>query len=131
MATQVDGFHCRIADLVVDHVINHLKKTGRLPQTFKSIAVDGRSDPVFASRQTQRMFGRSVQLEIVLKAVREGQHVAIIGGPGNGKTTLAHETALQLWAQGVCPAGVFVVDVAGAEHCLANAVAGCCCIAAP
>ena len=61
------------------------------------------------------MFGRGQELHEVCQAVQQGSPVSIVGGPGEGKSTLANEAALKLWEGGACSAGVFVVDVQGME----------------
>ena len=126
---QADGFYTQIAQRVVNHVINHLKDIGRLASDYSAQSSDSRLEPVFLTLLTDRMVGRDRELQEVCKAVRQKRHVAIVGDPGEGKSTLANEAGLQLWESRSCPAGVFRVDLQGkgSHLCTIDAIFGCHC----
>ncbi|KAK9809597.1 hypothetical protein WJX73_006366 [Symbiochloris irregularis] len=71
--------------------------------------------PMFAERLAECIIGRDSELGAVCEAMRGGGSVVIVGGPGEGKSSLANEAGVRLWEWGTCPAGVFHVDLQGVQ----------------
>lgn len=86
-----------------------------------SAPVPGRV-PMFAKRQADRFIGRDRELQSVCEAIQAGGSVIMVGGPGEGKSMLANEAGLRLWEWGTCPAGVFRVDLRGAQTVAAHPI---------
>ena len=66
--------------------------------------------PVFVWRQTRHLVGRDQEISDLKKAVLEARTAVVWGGPGEGKSTVAAEVALQLHESGQLPRGVFSLD---------------------
>ncbi|KAK9809541.1 hypothetical protein WJX73_010756 [Symbiochloris irregularis] len=75
-----------------------------------------RVTPMFAQRLAERMIGREQELHAVCEALRQYSSVVIVGGPGEGKSTLANEAAKRMYEWGSCPAGIFYVDLQGLQR---------------
>lgn len=81
-----------------------------------------RAVPMFAERLADRIIGRDAELGDICQAMRAGGAVVIVGGPGEGKSTLANEAGLRLWEWGTCPAGIFHLDLQGTQAGAAHSV---------
>ncbi|KAK9790573.1 hypothetical protein WJX73_001224 [Symbiochloris irregularis] len=122
--------------VLMEHSMNHYAALAQLPatqgsaQSGKAILEARTPFEFFVAKEIQSHAGavtevqstvlelRSILQEISVQnaASVQGGAVVIVGGPGEGKSTLANEAGVRLWEWGSCPAGVFHVDLQGVEQ---------------
>lgn len=109
---QDSGFQGAQAAHVARCAADVLVRMNRLPSSYASRST--RLLPMFLRRV--QLVGRELELcklqEVLQTQTPAWRRVLLLGGPGDGKTELAHAAGAVLYDQGLMPSGVFAVDLA-------------------
>jgi hypothetical protein len=115
---QGGGFEGVLASKVADEVVQRLvlEMMRVLPEGFKRPhQVDWAR--VGLTETTRNMIGRDKEVAAVVRALCSKAGAAmLVGGPGEGKSTIAMRAGLEFCKKGGCPGGAHVVDFQGALH---------------
>jgi hypothetical protein len=115
LALQTNHYEGVLAGAVADAVVEHLISMKRLPESFRSTDVLSMSRVMLNRPSKLKVVGRSGELESVMEGLTGDAGAAVlVGGPGDGKTTLAMEAGLELCKRGWFPGGAYVIDFHGA-----------------
>jgi Mrp family chromosome partitioning ATPase len=99
---------------VVDEVVEHLISMKRLPESCRGTDVVDMSRVMLSRPGNLTVVGRDVEVQRVTEALTGDAGAAVlVGGPGEGKSTVAMEAGLELCKRGWFPGGAFVVDFLG------------------
>jgi hypothetical protein len=111
---QVNYFQGVLAGVVADAVVKNLVRMQVIPESFRLSSKVALSR-VKLSLQVPKLVGRTKEVPLVGEALTGGAGAAVlVGGPGEGKSTVALEVAWGLCKQCWFPGGAFVIDFAGA-----------------
>jgi hypothetical protein len=100
---------------VADAVVEHLIAVKRLPESCRASDVVDMSRVMLSRPGNLKVVGRDGEVQRVMEALTGDAGAAVlIGGPGEGKSTVAMEAGLELCKRGWFPGGAFVVDFFGA-----------------
>jgi hypothetical protein len=108
---QLDGDAGQMCNAVRDAIIQRLGEHKQLPAGFKHPA--GFDCPMNLTRLASDVIGRAQQQEAMLAALGSSRVVIVWGGPGEGKSALAIDTAYKMWEGGKVKGGALKVDLTG------------------
>jgi Mrp family chromosome partitioning ATPase len=115
LLSQVNHFHGKLAGVVADAVVEHLISMKSLPETCRTPDMVDMSRVMLSRPSNLKMVGRNDEVQRVIKSLTGDAGAAVVvGGPGEGKSTVAMEAGLELCGRGWFPGGAFVVDFLGA-----------------
>ena len=100
-----------MCNAVTDAIIDRLGEHKQLPAGFKHPA--DFSSPMNLTRLAKSVVGREQLQQDMLGALSQGKAVIVWGGPGEGKSTLAVDTAYKMWEDGKVKGGALRVDLTG------------------
>lgn len=118
---QVDGFETKVVHRVVDDTLSKLVELNVVPAGTSRIS-GGLVLPFFLHRIPDHLLGRDTLVSTVKAALKDQRSALIVGGPGEGKSSLGMEAAVQLLQEDEhYPGGTFKVDMIGtALHAIAS-----------
>jgi hypothetical protein len=103
-----------MCNAVRDAIIDRLGEHKQLPAGFKHPA--DFSCPINFTRLVDSVVGREQAQQDMLGALRKRKAVILWGGPGEGKSTLAVDTAYKMWEDGEVKGGALRVDLTGTHQ---------------
>jgi hypothetical protein len=111
---QSNGFAGVLASRVADEVVQRLVEMRVLPEgSTRNHQVDWTR--VGLTETTRNMVGRDKEVKAVVSALNSKAGAAVlVGGPGEGKPTVAMRAGLEFCMRGGCSGGAHVVDFQGA-----------------
>jgi hypothetical protein len=111
---QTNRYEGVLAGQVVDAVVEHLVAMKRLPTNFRKAGVVDMSQVMLSRPSHLPVVGRRAEVQSVVAGLTGDAGAAVlVGGPGEGKSTVAMEAGLQLCKLGWFAGGAFVLDFAG------------------
>jgi hypothetical protein len=117
---QYNQFEGKLAGVVADTVVAHLISIERLPESCRSRDAVDMSRVMLSRPGNLKVVGRDSEVERVMEALTGDAGAAVlVGGPGEGKSTVSMEAGLELCRRGWFPGGAFVVDFIGEREQLA------------
>ena len=99
----------QLADRTLDRIVAALKDAGKLGQHVQR---DARRMPLVQLGRPPLCLGRDDELAAVEKRLLSERLVLVVGGPGEGKSTLAAEAVHRMLDGGRVFSGVYLVDLA-------------------
>jgi hypothetical protein len=124
---QQNHFEGKLAGVVADAVVEYLITTKRLPESCRSRDAVDMSRVMLSRPGNLQVVGRDGEVQRVIEALTGDAGAAVlVGGPGEGKSTVAMEAGLELCKRGWFPGGAFVVDFFGG--CEQHALPPCACL---
>jgi Mrp family chromosome partitioning ATPase len=113
---QHNNFEGQLAGAVADAVVEHLIAMKRLPESRRLKDAVDMSRVMLGRPGNVKVVGRDGEVQRAIEALTGDAGAAVlVGGPGEGKSTVAMEAGLELCRRGWFPGGAFVVDFLG-EH---------------
>ena len=113
--------------MVADFVVEHLIATNRLPESCRGRDSVDMSRVMLSRPSNLKVVGRKGEVQRVVESLTGDAGAAVlVGGPGEGKSTVAMEAGLELCERGWFPGGAFVIDFLGAYDQLALFHVGLC-----
>jgi hypothetical protein len=112
---QQNHFEGKLAGVVADAVVEHLIATKELPESCRVRDTVDMSRVMLSRPGNLKVVGRADEMQRVMEALTGDAGAAVLlGGPGEGKSTVAMEVGLELCTRGWFPGGAFVIDFLGA-----------------
>jgi Mrp family chromosome partitioning ATPase len=104
-----------LAGEVADAVVEHLIAMKRLPESFRNSGAVNMNRVMLSHPSNMKVVGRFGEVQRVIESLTGDARAAVlVGGPGEGKSTVAMEAGLKLCKMGWFPGGALVIDFAGA-----------------
>jgi hypothetical protein len=100
--------------MVADAVVEHLISMKRLPESCRTTDMVDMSRVMLSRPSNLKMVGRNEEvLRVVESLTGEAGAAVVVGGPGEGKSTVAMEAGLELCKRGWFPGGAYAIDFLG------------------